>query len=275
MKMYKKVLADTYMGLLDSFSDFRNEVKDYNPEYVKDEMVSKDLLSKYHIDEIAGSGSDLDKILNLLQWLAKNVNHNGGMLKTYHGKIDAVSLLDHAYHKDVKNGLNCLYLSYVLSECLITLGIKARPISMMPMSPYDDDNHVVVMTYTNALKKWIMVDPTYGSYFLDEHQVILDLIEIREALSKRKIPKMNEAFFYNDLVGDDLVEVKEMYPLYIAKNSFAYYTFEKIEQGKINQSRRVDFCPLGYSVSKRYETKGETDKMGNIFNYLDIESLRK
>ncbi|MBU1019885.1 MAG: transglutaminase-like domain-containing protein [Firmicutes bacterium] len=273
--MYKKILFETFMGLLDSFSDFRDEFKDYYPAYIKEELISSVLLSKYHIKDIAGNRTDLEKVLNLLEWVSQNVQHNGGMLETYKGKIDAVSLLEHSFQKEAKYGLNCLYLSYVLAECLITLGIKARPISMMPMSPYDEDNHVVVMAYIESLHKWIMIDPTYGGYLLNEDSVILDLIEIREAYSKRKNLVINEAFHYNNCSPEELEQVKDIYHMYMAKNSFAYYTFETIEQGKINQSRRVDFCPVGYSVAKRYQTKGHNNRGEETFNYLDIYALRQ
>ncbi len=65
----------------------------------------------------------------------------------------------------------------------MSLGIYARRVKIMPYSPYDFDNHVVVEIYD---KKWIMLDPTTDGIFIDENRTPLSLLEIREKLANDK-----------------------------------------------------------------------------------------
>lgn len=102
-----------------------------------------------------------------------------------------------SFDQGKENGINCLSLSIALTECLLGLGICARAMSIMPMSPYDRDNHVVCEAYARDLGKWIMVDPTYGGYITDEQGNILNLMEMRECLSNRQTLCYSENYNYN------------------------------------------------------------------------------
>ena len=88
----------------------------------------------------------------------------------------------------------------IISEATLSflgLGICARAMSIMPMSPYDRDNHVVCEAYARDLGKWIMVDPTYGGYITDEQGNILNLMEMRECLSNRQTLCYSKNYNYN------------------------------------------------------------------------------
>lgn len=106
--------------------------------------------------------NDLEKALNLLTWINGHIRHTGNYDNS--DKQDALTLLEIAFDKDY--GINCLAMSIVLCECLLAVNIKARVMYMMPKSTKDGDNHVVVEAFVSDLNKWIMLDPTYGSYCL-------------------------------------------------------------------------------------------------------------
>ena len=65
-------------------------------------------------------------------------------------------------------GVNCRMLTTILNECYLSLGIKSRYITCMPKETNFDDCHVINMVYSNELKKWIWIDPTFDSYVMDE-----------------------------------------------------------------------------------------------------------
>jgi hypothetical protein len=82
----------------------------------------------FKLDSIAGQGSDVLKILNLLHWVHDLVPHDG-----MHGNPEvknAMSMLE-VCKKD-NRGLNCRGLSLVLNECYLSLGIKSRIVTCLP-----------------------------------------------------------------------------------------------------------------------------------------------
>jgi hypothetical protein len=46
----------------------------------------------------------------------------------------------------------------------------ARMMYIMPFAPYDTDNHVITHVYIKELKKWIILDPTFASYIMDNKE---------------------------------------------------------------------------------------------------------
>ena len=201
-------------------SEFINEIK-MNQEFQISETVQsqypthepeyEELKEKYHFPSFVGE-TDLEKALNLLAWINKHIKHTGNYDNS--DKQDALTLLNVAYDKEY--GINCLAMSIVLCECLLAVDVKARVMYMMPKSENDGDNHVVVEAFVSELNKWIMLDPTYGSYCLDSNGSILNLYEIRDHIAKDKEYHFSKTMNYNGEVVDDLDDVKDYY----AKNLF-------------------------------------------------------
>ncbi|MCM1387320.1 MAG: transglutaminase-like domain-containing protein [Bacillus sp. (in: Bacteria)] len=219
------------------------------PEYA---MIEE----KYHISEIAGAGkSDLEKALNLLEWVNLHIRHTGNYDNS--DRQDALTLLELAFDKD--KGINCLAMSIILCECLLALKVKARVMYMMPKSAEDGDNHVVVEAFIPAgsepdalqtpnSNKWIMLDPTYGSYCLDDKGKILNLYEIRNHIVKDEDYHFSDSINYNGVRVDDIEDVKNYY----AKNLF--FLRCKAVQG-YGQHREygdmLEIAPTGFDVHRR------------------------
>jgi hypothetical protein len=203
------------------------------------------LKAKYGLEAIAGTGDDLSKSLNILFWLCEHTYHVGNY--DNHVPMNALDLLEYAYDTGAEQGLNCLNLAYILTECLLSLGVPARTVGIMPFSPYDTDNHVVTHAYIADLDKWIMLDPTWCSYVKDAAGNILDVVELRSLLADGKDVFLNEEFSYN---GDNLITNDERvryYKRYLAKDLFYFSTFETSGFGKENYGRDLIICPAGYN----------------------------
>lgn len=171
--------------------------------------------------------------------------HNGEF--DNHIEPCAEKLLEFSFDHGKENGINCLSLSIALTECLLGLGICARAMSIMPMSPYDRDNHVVCEVYARDLGKWIMVDPTYGGYITDEQGNILNLMEMRECLSNRQTLCYSENYNYN---GDKVDP--EWLTIYYAKDLF-YLQCDKIQgyhTSKMENNPRLTFAPIGFDAKE-------------------------
>jgi len=241
--------CDIYTGLLKAFP-LPAEKHDYiNFSFVHEHPKFDMLKSNYPIVDIAGNGDDFSKATNLLHWVSDNIYHKGD----YSGSISANALdyLDYSFGKDSSYGINCVGLSTVLSECLLSIGIKARKVFIMPCSPYDGDNHVVAQAYIKEMGKWVMFDPTLNAYISNEKGEYLSLLELRNHLADQTPVFFNKEAKYND--NEWTEESAKANIEYLAKNLF-YFQMSEISTcsessdptGSL-QNRLISLCPHGFN----------------------------
>ncbi|REG91663.1 transglutaminase domain-containing protein [Flavobacterium aquicola] len=206
-----------------------------NPNLVK---VRKDL----KLDSIAGKGNEVSQILNLLHWVHNIVRHDGGSNNpTLKNAIDLIKIC-----KTENRGINCRMMATILNECYLSMGIKSRYITCMPKETEFDDCHVINMVYSNDLKKWIWVDPTFDAYVMDEKGELLGLAEVRERLINGKTLILNPEANWNKQNS----QTKEYYlETYMAKNLYrmktplvSEYDSETSKKGK--EITYVELLPL-------------------------------
>lgn len=234
--------------LLEKHGDFKETTKgadiklqiDFGAENLS---ILKD---KYELDKIAGTGDDLSQALNLLFWLHKYTYHNG----IYDGRIlwNSLDLLEYSFNQGSKHAINCRALSIILTECLLSIGLPARTVYIIPYSPQDLDNHVVTHVFIATLDKWIMLDPTWCSYFKDVDGNILDLFEIRTLLADGKEVLLNPEFGYNGSLYITNKRQVTRYKNYIAKDLFYFTTHENSTFGAANSGRTLIICPTDFNL---------------------------
>lgn len=169
------------------------------------------------IDSIAGKGNELSKIFNLLHWVHNLVKHDGSSNNpTLKNAIDLINTC-----KIESRGVNCRMLATILNECYLSIGIKSRYITCMPKETQFDDCHVINMAYSNELKKWIWIDPTFDAYVMDEKGSLLGIQEVRERLIKGQFLVLNADANWNR----ENLQTKEGYlEKYMAKNLYRLQT---------------------------------------------------
>lgn len=173
-------LLNIYCGILFHAAEFQ-EGQDVSFSYWFDCPEFSELREKYPIEKIAGKGGDFQRALRLCRWLAPRLKHKGDY--DNHVPCNSLALLDYCFEKE-DVGINCVNKAKILAECCLALGIYARRLLMYPLSPYDMDNHVVTEIFDRGLSKWILLDPTAGSYFTDgEHP--LSALEARALFAQR------------------------------------------------------------------------------------------
>lgn len=189
-----------------------------------------------------------------------------------------------AYEKDY--GINCLAMSIILCECLLAVNVKARVMYMMPFDAEDDDNHVVVEAYISELQKWIMVDPTYGSYCMDTTGKILNLYEIRQCITFDEDYIFSYTINYNGVKVEDIDDVKNYY----AKDLFFLRCKSVQGYGKHREYDNIlEIAPVGFDVHERMirnlqyriKTYGEHElfkkwmeyEAGHKNEYIDIKAI--
>jgi len=194
------------------------------------------------LDSIAGKGSELSQIFNLLHWVHNLVKHNGSSTSpNLKNAIDLVNVC-----KTEHRGVNCRMMATILNECYLSMGIKSRYITCMPKESKFDDCHVINMVYSRELEKWIWIDPTFDAYVMDEKGNLLGIQEVRERLIKGKPLVLNADANWNR----ESLQVKSEYlDKYMAKNLYRLQT----------------------PVSSEYDT--ETPKDGKEIVYVELLPL--
>ena len=242
---------DIYTGLLKAFPMAARAERDIQFSYDNNHPKLDLLKSTYHIEAIAGDGDDLSKSKNLLNWASGHIYHKGDYAEQV--ERDVLELLDYAFDKGSTHGINCVGLAEILSKCLLSVGLKAKTVFIMPCSPYDGDNHCVTQVYITEMKKWVMFDPTINAYIKNEHGKYLSLLEIRDHLANQEPVFFNRDAKYNEEMwtDDSIRENTE----YFAKNLFYFRasevsTFElsSFNSFDASENRIITLAPQGYDT---------------------------
>ncbi|WBX95771.1 transglutaminase-like domain-containing protein [Chryseobacterium gambrini] len=224
--------------------------------------IRKDL----KLDSIAGNGSELSKIFNLMHWVHNLVRHDGSSNNpTLKNAIDLIRVC-----KTENRGVNCRMLATILNECYLSLGIKSRYITCMPKETQFDDCHVINMVYSSELNKWIWIDPTFDAYVMDDKGNLLGIQEVRERLVKGLPLVLNADANWNR----NVLQTKEAYlENYMAKNLYrletpviSQYDSETWKNGK--SIEYVELLPLDGLVQEPQKKMVKNNQTGVTFtNY--------
>ena len=228
-----------FTGALAVFHDFHGSDSSMKFTYDFHAKEFEELKQKYKIEEVAGNGSELEKVRNLLTWCSENVLHNGGSKDVEFLPKNALAILDYSFGKGREYGVYCRLQAIVFTECCLALGIKSRILHCLPYSPYDFESHVVSIVYINQLNKWILVDVTNNHYFLDENNMILSPLEIRERLGKNLFIQCN--------LED------ERYKKYMTKNMFYFKSlqYNTFDSDNLPNQNTIYCVPNGFDVIGR------------------------
>lgn len=187
---------------------------------------------RFNLDSIAGRGDDISRIKNLLYWVHNNITHDGsnGFPK---GPRNLTNIYDSS--KRDSCGYNCRALAIGLTEALLAEGIPARYITCESKAwDTDKDCHVICVAWSESLKKWLWVDPTFAAYVTDENGLLLHPGEVRYRLQHDLPLILNEDANWNNRAN----ETKEYYiNEYMAKNLYI------LSANLINQAE-----PEGYTT---------------------------
>lgn len=228
----------------------------------------KELNDRYRLDEIAGSGDIITRATNLMAWLCAGIRHNGSY---NHSEANALAILEYAYKKD--KGVNCRCLAITLTDILLSQGIYARTLYLMPKTP-DGDNHVGTIFYSQEDNKWIFFDPSYNAYFTNEHGELQSAEEIRKLLSTPDRLHINKTAEYRgEKMDDDSITG---YKEYLTKDF--YYFSCRVEQGfGVTAGDIYNLCPEGLDLRERdiADAKYRAGFWGRLFRRNQIKEYEK
>ena len=139
-----------------------------------------ELRKTYNLEQVAGQGDEISRIINLMQWVNETVHWDGKAPSP--SPYNALHLLKVC--KDSNRAVNCRMMATILNEVYLSMGFKSRHISCLPKNAEDRDSHVTNIVYSETLDKWIYMDPSFAVYYKDKDGMLLNHAEIREAIIK-------------------------------------------------------------------------------------------
>ena len=233
------------LDILRKGSEYNSSDSRFIPEFKYQSQDNPDLVKireTLRLDSIAGKGSELSQIFNLLHWVHNSVKHDGNSNNPKNR--NAIDLLNVC--KTENRGINCRMMATMLNECYLAMGIKSRYITCMPRETEFTDCHVINMVYSKDLNKWIWIDPTFDAYVMDDKGNLLSIQEVRERLIKGQPLVLNADANWNRTN----LQTKEYYlDYYMAKNLYRFqvsltngYNTETSEEGK--EITYIELLPL-------------------------------
>ena len=233
---------DLYTSLLKMNDTFRptQEGVQLSMDFSAPELAQ--LREQYGLNALAGEGDAFARAVRLMDWLTTHVRHDGCC--NPEGPRCAITALKYAFDQPDK-GVNCAWLATTLTECLLSIGIPARTVYIMPFAPYDCDNHVVTHMWYAEKSRWVMLDPTTNCYVQDKAGNLLDVFSLRALLADQQEVVFNEGLRYN---GQPYKA--EEHRDYLAKDLFWFRLAERsgYSEGK---GRFVTIAPEHYDPHRR------------------------
>ena len=213
----------------------------------------------FNLDSIAGDGDEISKIKNLLLWVHQTVRHDGNSDNPpLRNAIDLIKIC-----QKENRGVNCRMMAIILNECYLAMGFKSRFVTCLPKI-MKSDCHVINTVYSETLKKWLWMDPTFNAYVTDKKGNLLSIAEVREYLRTGKKLILNP-----DANWNNQPKSKEEYlDQYMAKNLF-YMSCYSLSAPNIETENNdyaansyfyVSLIPPGYQPDTWTEIKTTDDR---------------
>ncbi|WP_143087804.1 transglutaminase domain-containing protein [Chitinophaga sp. YR627] len=192
----------------------------------------------YHLDSIAGQGSETERAIRLLEWFHNQVPHED---------VRSLPVLTARYiidsYREKKVGQGCYPLSIAMNEIFLSMGFKSRSvICFSGKYPEPNGGHVINAVYMPSLRKWIYMDPQDNAYVKDEKGNFLSVEEVRERLVNGKPMYLNAGANYHQVPTK-----KEQY----------LYTFMAEHMYRL-------ICP----VNSTYDS--QTRSAGKVLQYVEL-----
>ncbi len=136
------------------------------------------LRDRYDLETVGGQGSEIDRIINLTNWVYQLTGHANE--PEIPKELNAFNLIRLAKVEHML--INCYMKTVILNEVFLAMGFSSRQTHLLPHSNEEDESHFITSVYSRTLGKWILMDPDFGVYVTDEKGNILGIAEIRSRL---------------------------------------------------------------------------------------------
>jgi len=136
------------------------------------------------LNDVAGNSDTFSKALNIMNFITDMTDYDGNSpLPPSTSDI----IINYSFGKRKEHPINCANTAILLSDALLSLGIIATQIwltnrninigSKKFMVCY---NHVIVHVFLAESQKWVALDPSFNTYFVDINKVLVAFVSNSE-----------------------------------------------------------------------------------------------
>lgn len=222
----------------------------------------------YDLSSIAGSGTELERIVRLMTWVHGLTRHARNP-----SVPDDMSGLNLARLALEGKRINCWMYATILSDALASLGFASRILHLWPYPEKPGESHLVTAVYSTTYAKWLMIDPDMCAYLMDEAGTPLGADEVRERLVRGRPLHVADSVHLAGVSWIGRPLLKRLYLWYLSKNLFRFDCPGVSVPGY--ESRRsgrtyVQLLPDGYHDELLAEPR-VTERGNSIFYIRDPE----
>lgn len=175
-------ISETEFGCFSKVVD-RTEMLKKKYECTRKEKI------KFFYDMSQGDGEFAGRIMPEVETIRKDLNWLlswAGHCSTddCNGEFTLPIILSAA--EQGKKYYNCKNMALILNTIYLRQGFKSRYIICLQSEEEVEDSHFMVEVYLNELKKWILIDSSYGLLFKDESSNYLSMREVRDRMAERE-----------------------------------------------------------------------------------------
>ncbi len=215
-KEYNYNANPSHFTILAKHSEYYNESSLYREPFTyspPSNEILQQLREEYPLEKVAGKGSELSKIKNLMHWVSVVTEHDA--LGFPFVDRNGLDLLRVSHQQNYP--LNCRLIAIILNDVYLAMGFHSRIVACYPADMKDEEYHVINAVFSETLNKWIYMDANFNAFFLDEKGVLLSPREVRERIIQNKPLRTGSTLNVNGIkVG------RTDYINYMTKNMFRF-----------------------------------------------------
>ncbi|MNG80505.1 Transglutaminase-like superfamily protein [compost metagenome] len=252
VKAFSQLKQYDKLTLLQQSGDYVSESNPALPVFTYQTASNHNLVAVknfFKLDSIAGNGDEISKIRNMMFFVANNIKYDGSNWALC--EFDAIDFYN--YHKATGKGINCRHKAMTLNEMYLAMGFKSRYVTCMPKDDKDTDCHVINSVYAETLKKWLWMDPSHGTFVMDDNNNLLSIEEVREHLKNNQSLRLNAESKVSKLWYLDYYMAKNLY--WIQCTNKSQFNTESRYRPAEPDLQYISLIPSGFQKSSNKHLK--------------------
>ena len=165
----------------ENLRDLEYAAADYDFTYKFDQETINELKNNSRLP-ILSDGDTFTRSVALMDWVTEHTQYCG-YSNLGPSKLDTI--LDFGLDRGFEGAINCANKAILLSDLLLVNDIFAMPV-WIENKIYDCNKqtlgcgtcHVVVHVFIPEYEKWVLLDPSFNTYFTDKAGKVLNLFEV-------------------------------------------------------------------------------------------------
>ena len=170
------------LHMLKYFEKYKCDDRDIVFCYNNHDPIYSEIKNFLPIQSFETATSNFDLHIKLMFWAHLTLSKAVGVSDNPKAK-NFFSIMESV--NNLSEGTNCLSFATVLNEIFLAFGYKSRLVQCLPIDLRSTECHCLTVVYSDEYKRWIVFDPAFGTYYADENNLPIDMIDLRYRLSKQ------------------------------------------------------------------------------------------